>query len=39
MVVSSFVLLVAGVLICGLLVAALIGVAWALSTNRRPPST
>lgn len=38
MAVSSFILIVAGVVICGLLLAALVGVAWALSTNRRPPS-
>lgn len=38
MAMSSLVLIVAGVVLCGLLTAALIGVVWALSSNRRPPS-
>lgn len=35
---TSFIFIVAGIALCGLLTVALVGVVWALSTNRRPPS-
>jgi hypothetical protein len=38
MAMSMLILIVAGVLGCGLLSLAVIGVAWAISSNRRPPS-
>ena len=39
MAISSLLLAVVALVGCGLLIAALIGVAWALSSNRKPPST
>jgi hypothetical protein len=39
MAVSGLLITVVGVLACGLLIVAAIGVAWAISSNRRPPST
>jgi hypothetical protein len=34
----SLVVIAAGLLGCGLITAALVGVAWAIYSNRRPPS-
>jgi hypothetical protein len=39
MAVSGLLITVLGVLGCGLLIVALVAVAWAISSNRRPPST
>jgi hypothetical protein len=39
MAMQTIVLIIAAGVICALLTAIVIGVAWALSSNRRPPST
>ena len=38
MAMTGILVLIVGVLLCGLMIAALVGVAWALSSNRKPPS-